>query len=154
MADPFKLAFTDPDALQEQIEEYFESLKTERILTQWSNGEPTEIREPYMRPPTMAGLADFLGVVRNTLLNYRKRSEKDDPIAPVIVRALNRIAAWNEEALYTRETVTGAQFSLRFNHGYEGEERPPAEEHAYEMRVIPPADGAARKAIPKWEGDE
>lgn len=153
MADPFVLAFTDPVELQEQIEEYFESLQSERILTQWDHGKKIEIREPFMKPPTMAGLAEHLGVVRRTLLNYRKRAEPGDLISPVITRALNRIAAWNEEALYYRETVTGAQFSLRVNHGYEDESEHGGAER-FEMKVIPPASGEARKAVPKWEGDE
>lgn len=104
-----------------------------------------------MRPPTMAGLALALNTTRMTLLNYKGREE----FFPVIHRALTRIAEFAEEALYTRDGVTGARFSLEVNHRY-GREDDGRVEGGFNQLVISPAIEADRKAIPKWneETDE
>lgn len=101
----------------------------------------------------MAGLAGHLGVVRMTLWGYRKRAEPDDPLLPVLARALNRIADWTEEALYTREASTGARFALEVNHGYgrEMEEAADDKTGSFNQIVIAPADETSRKAVPKWK---
>lgn len=157
MADPFKLAFTDPEAMQAQVDEYFLSrINTRTIKQRTNNGETVEFEEEYMRPPTMAGLAGYLGVVRTTLLNYRKRGQEDeDPhnIGPVVARALNRLAEWTEEALYNREASNGARFALEVNHKYGKEEGGGG--GGFNQTVIAPVVNAEQPlAIPVWGGDD
>lgn len=150
MAQRGRLAFTDPKDLERRIERYFDGLWQERIIY---HKDGTETREPFMRPPTMAGLALALGTTRQTLLNYSTGAgERDASFVPIIERAKMRIAEFAEEALYTREASTGAQFALRVNHGYGATET--ASGDAFEMKVIPPSQGEAVAAIPKWTEDD
>jgi hypothetical protein len=158
MAGNNALAFTDPDELAERIEEYFDSLNmTRKMRTKGDDGKWVEWEEQYQRPPTMAGLALHLGVTRVTLLHYSKGAEPRDPrFIPIIARAKERIAQFAEEALYVREASNGAQFALRVNHGYGAEDREGGSGEGFEVRVIAPATGETRLAIPKWEpeGDD
>lgn len=115
-----------------------------------SNGETIEFEEKYMRPPTMAGLALHLGVIRLTLMNIRQGNHKYDPaIRAVIVRAMERVANWAEEALYTREGNNGARFSLEVNHGYGKEDQGGG--GSFIENIIAPAEQQHREAIPYWE---
>lgn len=154
MAEPFVLAFTDADDLARRIEEYFDSRWQTRTITQRDReGKTIEFEEEYMRPPTMAGLAQHLGVVRATLWRHHRHGDNDD-IKLVIARALNRIAEFAEEALYTKEGVTGARFALEVNHGY-GREEPDGAAAGFRQVVISPAVEADEPlAIPKWGDPE
>lgn len=156
MGDPFKLTFTDPDELEALVEEYFQSRWKTRVIKQRDReGGFIEFEEEYQLPPTMAGLARHLGVVRSTLWNYvRGQSKNTDNIRPVVVRALNRIAEFAEEGLYTREGVTGARFTLEVNHGYGKEDT--AGSGGFTQNITPPASigSNAPLAIAKWEDDD
>ncbi len=154
MAKRGQLAFTDPEELERRIEEYFDSRWSTRTITA---KDGTTWDEPYMRPPTMAGLALALDTTRQTLLAYSRGDEPRDPaFAPIIARAKMRIAEFAEEALYVREASNGAKFALEVNHGYGREDREGGTGDGFEVKVIPPAYGDAIKAIPKWqpEGDD
>lgn len=158
MADPFKIAFTDPVELEELIEDYFQSRWATRTIRQrGADGSTIEFTEDYQRPPTMAGLARHLGVVRSTLWRYMKEDGKDAPMKPVIAAALNRIAEFAEEGLYTREGVTGARFTLEVNHGY-GKEEDAGQGGGFIQNITPPATaighGAEPLAIAKWDDDD
>lgn len=159
MAQRFILAFTDPIDLETRIQEYFDGLEVwkEEIVTRIEDGGEVQITRPYLaqvRPPTLAGLARHLGVVRRTLYNYQVRGEadEDDAIAPVIGRALNRIAEWNEEALYTRDGHRGAAFALEVNYRY-GREEGSGTGTPFRQIITPPAPTDQATAIPKWESD-
>lgn len=158
MADRGKLAFTDPEELEQRIEEYFDSLWKERTFTaKGDDGKPVTWKEPYQEPPTMAGLALALGTTRVTLLAYGKgQGTRDDGFIPIIARAKERIAEFAEKALFTREASNGAQFALRYNHGYGIEDQEDGKGEGLAVQVIPPAAGEQLKAIPKWqpEGDD
>lgn len=148
------LAFTDPEELEQRIEEYFDSRWSTRTITA---KDGTTWDEPYMRPPTMAGLALALDTTRQTLLAYSRGDGPRDPaFVPIIARAKMRIAEFAEEALYVREASNGAKFALEVNHGYGREDREGGTGDGFEVKVIPPAYGEAIKAIPKWqpEGDD
>jgi hypothetical protein len=154
MGKPFVLTFTDPVELEELVDEYFQSRWTTRTIRQNTKEGVVEFEEEYMRPPTMAGLARHLGVVRDTLWRMqRDRGNDDDPIRPVIVRALNRIAEWSEEALYTREGVTGARFTLEVNHGY-GREQGAGGGSGFMQQITPPRTDTETRAIPKWDEED
>jgi len=154
MAKRGQLAFTDPEELEQRIEEYFQSRVRKRKIYP-RDGDPYE--EEYQVPPTMAGLALALDTTRQTLLAYSRGDEPRDPaFVPIIARAKMRIAEFAEEALYVREASNGAKFALEVNHGYGREDREGGTGDGFEVKVIPPAYGEAIKAIPKWqpEGDD
>lgn len=150
------LAFRDVDELEARIEDYFESLRVfvDEIERAADGTTITRQVELEQEPPTMAGLAHHLGVVRRTLVNYDSRDE----FAHVIAKARNRIAIYAERMLYRPEKTRGAQFALQVNHGY-GSENADAggAGDGFEMKVIPPAESSDLKAIPRWsanDGDE
>ena len=154
MAKRGQLAFTDPEELEQRIEDYFQSRTRKRKIYP-RDGEPYE--EDYQVPPTMAGLALALGCTRVTLMHYGRGDEpRDAAFIPIIARAKMRIAEFAEEALYVREASNGAKFALEVNHGYGREDREGGTGDGFHVAVIPPAAGEASKAIPKWqpEGDD
>lgn len=149
MAKRGHLAFTDPEALEERIGEYFQSRTRKRKIYP-RDGDPYE--EEYQVPPTMAGLALALDTTRQTLLAYGRGDEPRDPaFVPIIARAKMRIAEFAEEALYVREASNGAKFALEVNHGYGREDREGGTGEGFAVQVIPPAAGEQLKAIPKWQ---
>lgn len=88
------------------------------------------------RPPTVAGLALFLGFAdRSSLYEYMGRAE----FADTIKKAVTRMEAYAESALLVKDKPTGSIFWLK-NHGWTAEERtavtlaPPPDEE--EMRRI------------------
>ncbi len=153
MAERGQLALTDVEEVEQRIEAYFQSrMRTRYVPVGKVDGEMVYEQEQFMAPPTMAGLALALNTTRQTLLAYSRGDAPRDPaFVPVIARAKARIAEWWEEALATREAATGAQFALRVNHGYGGEDGDKDRGDGFEMKVVPPASEEAIKAIPKWE---
>lgn len=158
MAERGKLALTDPEEVEAQIEAYFLSRMRKRYVpTGKVDGQLIYEAEEYMAPPTMAGLALALGVTRTTILYYSKgEGKRDERLIPIIARAKGRIAEWWEEALANREASNGAKFALEVNHGYGREDREGGTGEGFTTQVIPPAAGEQLKAIPKWkpEGDD
>lgn len=142
----------DPEHLQTLVDEYFDSRwATRKFHGKDANNNPINWEETYQLPPTLAGLAEHLGVVRRTLFNYRER----DGFAPVIARAKNRIAIFAEEALYTREGSNGAKFALEVNHKYGREdEGEGGTGDGFNLNIIPPAAEETARAIPKWSEDD
>lgn len=103
---PFK--FTDPDKLDEQIEDFFK----------WCN-ENKKI-------PTVTGLAVHLDTDRLTLLHYENCL--DDPsydkldydvkvrLINSIKRAKQRVESEYEQALFNKNSAVGAIFTLKNNY--------------------------------------
>jgi len=151
-------AFTDPQELEERIDDYFRSLwQTRKMRSKGEDGKWVEWEEEYQRPPTMAGLALALDVTRVTLLHYGRGDTNRDPsFIPIIARAKTRIAQFAEEALYVREASNGAKFALEVNHGYGREDRDGGTGDGFHVLTIPPGSQDDLKAIPKWhpEGDD
>lgn len=150
MAQRGKLAFTDPEELEQRIEEYFESRWSTRTITA---KDGTTWEEPYMRPPTLAGLALALDTTRQTLLAYsRGDGSRDDRFVPIIARAKMRIAEFAEEALYVREASNGAKFALEVNHGYGREDLSDGDAEVFRSETIAPRAIEDRtQAVPRWE---
>ena len=99
-----KLKFEDPDELERKITEYFTVTKN------------TE------RPPTMSGLALFLGTARRTLLNYidsanTEGTSKKARCGELLVMAKAQIECYLEERLIT-DYSRGLEFVLK--NGYQG----------------------------------
>lgn len=76
-------------------------------------GKPIEYLE-YVEHPSLGKLALFLGIHRETLLNYSKDPEYFDTIK----EARQKIENYLEDELYRNGTVTGIIFNLKNNFGW------------------------------------
>lgn len=99
-----KLVFDNPEELEEKITRYFET---------------TAAAE---KPPTLSGLALFLGVARRTLLNYidsanTEGNSKKAQCGDLLVMAKAQIECYLEERLIT-DYSRGLEFVLK--NGYHG----------------------------------
>ena len=108
--------------MQEKIDAYFADCEGE--LLQDANGVPVLDKygnEIYLhqRPPTVTGLALALGFAsRKSLLEYQGKQE----FVNTITRAKAQCEKYSEERLFDRDGTNGAQFSLRFNFGWDTKE--------------------------------
>lgn len=108
--------YKTPEALKEKCDAYFEWC--DGTLLKDDDGHPvlTKFGEPVYidrHPPTMTGLARFLGFKsRQSLKNCRMRGKAFNE---VIMDARMRIETFCEEQLFTRDGVNGAKFSLAAN---------------------------------------
>lgn len=91
------------------IQEYFESLWGVIGIT-----EDGEMVEGYKVAPTLSGLANFLGMTRQTLYNYSKLEEYQE----VVAEAKSLIEQYNEEMLMTGQGTNAIKFSLINNFGW------------------------------------
>lgn len=132
------LLYKTARAMQDKIDEYF----TQRVgkFPVFNGGQP--VFDKYGKavfeevPPTVAGLALFLGFADRTgLYEYKARAEFSDTVK----KAVTRIERYAEEAVLTRDKPTGAIFWLK-NHGWT------AEEHT-SLAVTEPLNEAELKQI-------
>ena len=81
-------------------------------------GEPVILTQ-YLVPPQVAGLCEFLRIHRSTWANYSDPQQHPE-FAAVTEAARDRMRAWNERELLTREgkDVRGIIFNLQNNYGY------------------------------------
>jgi hypothetical protein len=138
------IADNSEEEFQSMIDEYFEGLWDER---KFYGRDGQSWTEPFMRPPTMAGIALHIGTTRRTLIRYMK--DPENPCHATLSRALERIADYAEQALYDKNSTSGAQFTLRVNHKYGEEEEERGEGFSQVVTTPAPADSA--RAIPKWD---
>lgn len=97
------LKYQNAQELENEINEYFKMCQHERQI------------------PGICGLANYLGLSRNTLLRYEKDSDKED-YNEVIERARTTIESVNEQILYSKNN-SGAIFIMRNNFGYNAEQK-------------------------------
>lgn len=97
------LKYRNAQELEDEINNYFKMCQHERQI------------------PGICGLANYLGLSRNTLLRYEKDSEKED-YNEVIERARTTIEAVNEQILYSKNN-SGAIFIMKNNFGYNAEQK-------------------------------
>lgn len=99
-----KLKFDNPEELEEKITQYFEEI------------------EKAEKPPTLSGLALFLGTTRQTLFEYiesvKGGSSTKAQCGEKLVMAKARIECYLEEELVTRGKTHGIEFAL--TNGYAG----------------------------------
>lgn len=113
--------------MQKAIDQYFQECQGKPLLDEEGNVLTDKRGNPVMigaRAPTVTGLALALGFnSRQALLNYQARKEFND----TITRAKTRCEEYAESRLYTRDGARGAEFSLKYNFGWEGmkENTPP-----------------------------
>ena len=114
--------FNGVEELQVKIEDYFASCWKQKID---ASGNPLFLRNRkglktstmitvQTQPYTITGLAVFLGVDRDTLMNYEAKSE----FFGTIKRAKQRCEAYAEEQLFIGKNVVGAIFNLKNNYGW------------------------------------
>lgn len=117
------LIFQTEKDLQDKIDQYFEScekhvsiIKKKYIKT--VNGEPTEaeeiIEENKPLIPTIAGLAQFIGIDRTSLYNYSDREKYFDTVK----NARDKILAYMENGLMNSTDPSAGKIFLAKNYGY------------------------------------
>lgn len=102
--------YESAEELQKRIEQYFDSLLPEpRDDYQSNDGEEIEAQQPSATPPTITGLALFLGFCdKQSLYDYKKKEEFSFPVK----RALSVIENHYEMSL-NNKTPTGSIFALK-----------------------------------------
>ncbi len=115
--------YADPEEMQKAIDAYFASLYrpvvvhnkrsgTNEVLIDDRTGK--QVYEQY-KPATVTGLARALGMTREGLAHYRRKSEK---FADTIARARLQVQEYAEGRLYDKDGQRGAEFTLRVNFGW------------------------------------
>lgn len=125
-------------ALRLAVERYFDSITREVTVTEKKDsgqrdenghviyedvpvinklGEEVIVTE-YIVPPTVQGIAEFLGIHRSTWDNYCD-PDKHPEFFDTTTRARGRMRAWREEQILTRpgKDVKGIIFDLQNNFG-------------------------------------
>jgi len=104
--------------LKEKVEEYFDTISHDV----WDNiadrrGKPVTAII-YHRPPTVGGLCEYLGITRDTWIEYCDKTIHPEFI-DTTTRASEKIRLWKEEQLLIREgkDVKGLIFDLQCNYG-------------------------------------
>lgn len=127
--------YLHPDELIHDIDLYFQSCFVER------NGITVQIR-----PLTLSGLANALGVDRRTLANYADPNypkQYDEALAPVIKKARSIIEQFYEEQLvWHKGNPAGLIFALKnFNSGWKDEHKVISEKvEPVQINYTAPAD--------------
>lgn len=108
------LIFKTNKELEKSINSYFASCWRKRYHQGEVIYDPEtkEIEKEQIKPYTVEGLASFLSTSRQTLINYSKKEEFFD----TIMRAKEKIQAYQAERLFDRDGVNGAKFSLINNY--------------------------------------
>lgn len=107
--------YTKAEEMQEKIQEYFESCFTEDLKYN-SEKKYYEPKKDYKgniikyqcRPFTITGLANALGLTRQSLLNY----SQDEEFFDTIMQAKQKVEQYVEERLFDRDGINGAKFNL------------------------------------------
>ena len=107
--------YNTAEEMQKVIDEYFESCFKEDLKFN-SDKQYYEPKRDYegnvikyqYKPFTITGLANALGLTRQSLLNYAKEEEFFD----TITRAKQKVEEYVEERLFDRDGVNGARFNL------------------------------------------
>lgn len=120
--------YKDLKTLEDAIEEYFDFCdnRIQQVYDKKS-GEVIEIINPA--PYTMSGLAYYLHVDRDTILNYSKKTK----FFGTIKAARDRVAQDVENRLMEGGNAIGAIFNLKNNFGWRDKRE---EEHSGTVEVV------------------
>ena len=129
------LAFADPEELRLLCDKYFKSItrtipKRERTIVAYEDNDPKKpifednivlndageqyLETEWLEPPSIVGLALYLGVDRQTLLNYKNKDEYFGTLRD----AKTRIERYEAARLVTVSNSKGIEFSLANNHNW------------------------------------
>ncbi len=107
--------FNKSKEMQKKINDYFESCFKEDLKYNADKGyyEPKidykgNIIKYQFKPFTITGLANALGITRETLLRY----EEDEKFSDTVRKAKQKVEEYVEERLFDRDGVNGAKFNL------------------------------------------
>lgn len=106
------LKYKTAKELQSAIDEYFDFCDNRIKEIHTKEGEAVAINHPA--PYTMSGLANRLGIDRDTLINY---SHKDN-FSALVKAARNRVHEDVERRLMETSNQSGAIFNLKNNFGW------------------------------------
>ena len=113
--------YRTPQALQEKIDEYFESCWVDKVVEVTDkDGNVTATNSRYQnRPYTIMGLVLALGFIsRQSLLDYCNRNEGKKQFADIIKAAKAKVEMNVEEYLLTGKSAAGPIFWLKNHGGY------------------------------------
>lgn len=126
--DPFakviggKRKYENPEDLKKQCDKYFESLmRPVRIKGQLIKDEQGRPIMEQIKPATLSGLAQFLGIQTRTLMSYHMKSVSGlipAEYAEIVLEARQRVEVFAEEQMYSRDGARGAQFVLQAGFGW------------------------------------
>ena len=118
-----KPAFSSPQQLQAEVDQYFESCYGP--LSDWKKNELVydkngEVVKVQVEPFTVAGLAYYIGVPTEVLDkitwgwfdDLEDTTDEDELCSAILKRAKQRINLYAEKRLYDRDGVVGAKFVL------------------------------------------
>ena len=118
-----KPAFSSPQQLQAEVDQYFESCYGP--LIDWKKNELVydkngEVVKAQVEPFTVAGLAYYIGVPTEVLDkitwgwfdDLEDTTDEDELCSAILKRAKQRINLYAEKRLYDRDGVVGAKFVL------------------------------------------
>lgn len=112
---PYKKYSCSSKRMEQYVEKYFLSISGK--IPVMIDGEPLEDRDgnavmidSYITPPTLTGLANYLGINRRTLLNWAK--DEKCRYHDCVEMAKQRIEQYLEERLTTARHTDGVKFSL------------------------------------------
>lgn len=125
--------------MEKKIEEYFESCFKEDLKYNSDKNyyEPKKdykgniIKYQY-KPFTITGLANALGLTRQSLLNY----SKDEKFFDTITRAKQRVEEYVEERLFDKDGVNGAKFNLINNFSQWSDKQEVDTTHTEKIQII------------------
>lgn len=105
------------EEIQLKIDKYFQSCWRKK-LDMYGNAIKDKDTGEYVleqfKPYTITGMAVYLGITRDTLIEYENKEELTDTIKG----AKERCHAYAEESLFIGKNPTGAIFNLKNNYGW------------------------------------
>lgn len=125
------LKFRNIEELEKKINLYFEYCDN-FTKTIYEDGEEKIISAP--KPYTVTGLALYLGMSKDTLINYHGKAGYKD----IIERAKLRIHAYAEEQLFTNNRQAAMIFNLKNNWGWKDKTEQEVDLNNT-IQVIPPS---------------
>lgn len=124
---PRKFKDDEVEKMQKMIDEYFEFCDN-RMKTVFHE-KLGEIAVSNPAPYTMSGLANKLGMDRDTLINYSKKNK----FFGTIKKARNRVQEDVENRLMETHNQSGAIFNLKNNFGWKDKTE---QEHSGQQKII------------------
>ena len=107
-----------PEEMQKKVDEYFAGLvgylplKIDGEPVVDEHGDPV-VKEIAISPPTVAGICNYLGILKQTW--GRWRADLENPLRQIACEAQQRIEQFLEEKLITNRQVDGVKFNLTNN---------------------------------------
>lgn len=127
--DPFakvigkKRKYEDPEDLRKQCDAYFKSLMAPvQFKGQIVKDEAGNVVVEQVKPATLSGLAQFLGIQTKTLMSYHMKSVSGlipPEYAEIVLEARQKVEVFAEEQMYSRDGSRGAQFVLQAGFGWQ-----------------------------------